>query len=51
MSRRRWTKHSVVLTLALLNSACSTSKDELLPHGKQTMMDVWEQGTSASNHQ
>lgn len=51
MSRRRWTKHSVVLTLTLLTSACSTSKDELLPHGRQTMMDVWQQGTSASNRQ
>ena len=51
MAQRRWTNHCVVLTLALLTSACSTSKDELLSHGKQTMMDVWHQGTSASNRQ
>ena len=56
MSRRRWTNHCLksgaAMTFALLISACSTSKDELLPHGNQTMMEVWEQGTSgASNRQ
>lgn len=53
MARRRWTNHSLKLgaamTLVLLISACSTSKDELLPHGNQTMMDVWEQGTSGAS--
>ena len=37
------------LAITLLVSACSTSKDELLPHGDNTMMDVWEQGTSGSS--
>ena len=53
MSRRRWTNHRLksgaAMTFALLISACSTSKDELLPHGNQTMMDVWEQGTSGAS--
>ena len=53
MSRRRWTNHRLksgaAMTFALLISACSTSKDELLPHGNQTMMDVWEQGTSGTS--
>ena len=49
MSRHRWTNYCAVLILALLASACTTSKDELLPHGNQTMMDVWEQGTSGAS--
>lgn len=36
------------LTIALLASGCSTSKDEMLPHGDATMMDVWDQGTTGS---
>ncbi|AMB86014.1 conjugal transfer protein [Pseudomonas agarici] len=36
------------LAIALLASGCSTSKEEMLPHGENTMMDVWNQGTSGS---
>ena len=36
------------LTIALLASGCSTSKEEMLPHGDATMMDVWDQGTTGS---
>lgn len=36
------------LTIALLASGCSTSKEEMLPHGDATMTDVWEQGTTGS---
>lgn len=36
------------LMIALLTSGCSTSKDEMLPHGDATMMDVWEHGTTGS---
>src|SRR3990167_1197881 len=36
------------LTIALLASGCATSKDEMLPHGDATMMDVWDQGTTGS---
>ena len=53
MSRLRLIKTSLKwgagLAMTLLVSACSTSKDELLPHGDNTMMDVWEQGTSGSS--
>lgn len=42
-------KWGAALAFTLLVSACSTSKDELLPHGDNTMLDVWEQGTSGSN--
>lgn len=27
---------------------CSTSKDEMLPHGDNTMLDVWDQGTTGA---
>ncbi|QXI31201.1 TIGR03751 family conjugal transfer lipoprotein [Pseudomonas vanderleydeniana] len=27
---------------ALLSSGCSTDKDHLLPHGPQTMADIWD---------
>lgn len=36
------------LTIALLASGCSTSKEEMLPHGAATMIEVWEQGTTGS---
>ncbi|PAU66573.1 conjugal transfer protein [Pseudomonas sp. PIC25] len=36
------------LTLTLLASGCSTSKEEMLPHGESTMRDVWEHGTTGS---
>ncbi|WP_300731768.1 TIGR03751 family conjugal transfer lipoprotein [Pseudomonas sp.] len=44
----RGLKSGAALAIALLVSACSTSKDELLPHGNNTMMDVWDQGTGGS---
>ena len=37
------------LALAMLCSGCSTNKDELLPHGDTSMMDVWQQGTTGSS--
>ena len=36
-----------LLALALLGG-CSTDKEQMLPHGKNTMMDVWDNGTSGS---
>ncbi|KPW57983.1 Uncharacterized protein ALO82_03997 [Pseudomonas syringae pv. broussonetiae] len=37
------------LIVALLTLAgCQTSKEEMLPHGDSTMMDVWNQGTTGS---
>jgi len=38
-----------VLILALVLSGCTTSKDELLPHGDHTMLDVWNDETSGGN--
>ncbi|MDU8500234.1 TIGR03751 family conjugal transfer lipoprotein [Pseudomonas syringae] len=36
-----------VLTAGLLGG-CSTNKEQMLPHGQNTMMDVWNQGTTGS---
>lgn len=38
-----------LLYLAL--SGCSTDKDELLPHGGQTMLDIWNGSGSAGTQQ
>ncbi|WP_416425192.1 TIGR03751 family conjugal transfer lipoprotein [Pseudomonas sp. App30] len=40
---RRWTWISL-LCLSLLG--CSTDKDKLLPHGDQTMLDIWNDAGS-----
>ena len=39
----------VVLALGAVLGGCATSKDELLPHGDQTMLDIWNQETSGGN--
>lgn len=50
MSRLRLINYGVWLAVALLSTGCATSKEELLPHGDNTMMDVWEQGSSGSSN-
>jgi conjugative transfer region lipoprotein (TIGR03751 family) len=39
---------ALALTLILLGG-CATSKDELLPSGDQSMLDVWHQETSGGS--
>ena len=39
-----------ITSFIMLATGCSTSKDELLPHGDNTMMDVWDQGASGSSN-
>ena len=43
-------KLGAYIVISLIASGCSTSKDELLPHGDNTMMDVWDQGASGSGN-
>lgn len=43
-------KLGAYIVISLIASGCSTSKDELLPHGDNTMMDVWDQGASDSGN-
>lgn len=47
---RRSIKLSIAITaLACGLAGCSTTKDEMLPHGNETMMDVWMQGTGGGS--
>ncbi|MDK4199722.1 TIGR03751 family conjugal transfer lipoprotein [Pseudomonas sp. HR1] len=39
---------AAVLAMALLAAGCSVNKEKMLPHGDQTMMDVWNAGTTGS---
>ncbi|WP_445323683.1 TIGR03751 family conjugal transfer lipoprotein [Pseudomonas sp. LP23] len=41
----------ISLLLALHLSGCSTSKEEMLPHGDQTMLDIWNGGGSVGSQQ
>ncbi|TFW43163.1 TIGR03751 family conjugal transfer lipoprotein [Pseudomonas fluorescens] len=50
MSRLRLINYGACLAVALLSTGCATSKEELLPHGDNTMMDVWEQGSTGSSN-
>ena len=37
--------------LSLQLAGCSTSKDEMLPHGEQTMLDIWNGSGSVGTQQ
>lgn len=39
---------AAVLAVVLLTAGCSVNKEKMLPHGDQTMMDVWNAGTAGS---
>lgn len=53
MYLQTWTKPRLQagawLVLTLILGGCTTDKDELLPHGEASMMDVWQQGTSGGS--
>jgi len=46
--RRIWTEVAAILLAAMMLGGCATSKDQLLPHGDSTMLDVWQQETGGS---
>ncbi|MGH8348132.1 MAG: TIGR03751 family conjugal transfer lipoprotein [Pseudomonas sp.] len=39
------------LLLGALLTGCSTSKDEMLPHGEQSMLDIWNGSGSVGTQQ
>ena len=39
----------VMLAAMLLMTGCATHKDKLLPHGEETMLDVWDRGTGGAS--
>lgn len=43
-----WTKPFILLFTLSLLTGCATSKDELLPHGDENMLDIWNTGTGGS---
>ena len=46
--RRIWIESAAALCAVMVLGGCATSKDELLPHGDHTMLDVWNQETGGS---
>ena len=46
--RRIWIESAAALLAVVVLGGCATSKDELLPHGDSTMLDIWNQETGGS---
>lgn len=46
--RGNWTDGLALLGLAIALGGCATSKERLLPHDGQTMLDVWNAETSGA---
>jgi conjugative transfer region lipoprotein (TIGR03751 family) len=44
--RKTWTDSLALLAIAVLIGGCATSKEELLPHDKRNMLDIWNVETS-----
>ncbi len=42
---RNWTDRLALLGLVLVLSGCATSKEQLLPHGDNSMLDIWNAQT------
>ncbi|MCW5706953.1 TIGR03751 family conjugal transfer lipoprotein [Shinella sp.] len=43
--RRIWISSTLVVAVALAVSGCASKKEKMLPHGDQTMLDIWNQET------
>ena len=41
----------ISLLLCLHLAGCTTSKDEMLPHGDHTMLDIWNSGGAVGTQQ
>ncbi|WP_337261535.1 MULTISPECIES: TIGR03751 family conjugal transfer lipoprotein [unclassified Serratia (in: enterobacteria)] len=46
--RLNWINPIITLGVLVVLAGCATSKDELLPHNGNTMLDVWDQGSGGS---
>lgn len=46
--RRIWTNGPAALAVVLALAGCSTSKEKLLPHTDQTMLDIWTNETGGT---
>ncbi|MBV6791651.1 TIGR03751 family conjugal transfer lipoprotein [Xanthomonas euvesicatoria] len=47
--RRNWIESLALLGLVLALGGCATSKEQLLPHGDSTMLDIWNAQTGGAN--
>lgn len=47
----KWSRTVPAMSFLLIAiTGCATSKDELLPHGEATMLDIWSRHTGDSQH-
>lgn len=46
---RTWSSTLRATLVIVTLSGCATSKDELMPHGEATMLDIWAEYTSAGS--
>jgi len=47
--RWNWIKPLMPIAAAIALAGCATSKDKLLPHGEQTMHDIWQHNADSGN--
>lgn len=48
---RIWINGLAVLVIAVALGGCSTSKEKLLPHDRQSMLDIWNEETGGNARQ
>lgn len=48
MSPRSWTENITAALICAAITGCATNTEDLLTHGDQTMMDIWNHQTSGS---
>jgi len=44
-----WIKPLILLIAVTALAGCATSKDKLMPHGNQTMQDIWQHNANSGN--
>jgi len=47
--RWNWIKSLMLVVAAIALAGCATSKDKLMPHGGQTMQDIWQHNADSGN--
>jgi len=47
--RWNWIKPLMLIAVAIALAGCATSKDKLMPHGNQTMHDIWQHNADSGN--
>jgi len=47
--RWNWIKPLALIAATIALAGCATSKDKLLPHGEQTIQDIWQHNADSGN--